>query len=70
MARDESIDWSTVSFEGSRSRQQELFRALPLREKLLRLEQMAEVVQAIGPRGRSIPDAASRDPGAAEPLDR
>lgn len=39
----DEIDWSVTTFEGNRLRQHEEFQALPLREKLKRIEQ-TEVV--------------------------
>ena len=37
------IDWGVASWEGHRRRQHQEFRALPLREKLLVIEQLGEV---------------------------
>lgn len=39
----EPTDWSLASFAGNRRAQHVAFLALPFREKLIRLEQMAEV---------------------------
>jgi hypothetical protein len=39
----EPVDWSLVTFEGVRLQRQRDFLALSFREKVLRLEQMAEV---------------------------
>lgn len=50
--RDEA-DWSATSWEGNRLRQHREFLALPLREKLRRLEQMAEVAAYLAARRRS-----------------
>ncbi|MEX2220063.1 MAG: hypothetical protein WD749_15030 [Phycisphaerales bacterium] len=56
---DEPIDWSLGTFEGLRRRQHEEFYALPFREKLERIEQMAEVAALFA---RATPRVAS--PGA------
>lgn len=40
---DERVDWSLVTFEGVRLERHRAFLALSFREKLARLEQMAEV---------------------------
>ena len=42
----EKDDWSLCSFEGNRRAQHVAFMALSFREKLLRLEQMADVQRA------------------------
>jgi hypothetical protein len=39
------VDWRLTTFEGNRRRQHEEFRALPLSEKLARVEEMADVVR-------------------------
>ncbi len=36
-------DWTLLSFDGNRRAQHAAFRALTFREKVIRLEQMAEV---------------------------
>ncbi len=41
----DQIDWSHTTFDGNRLRQHQAFRALSFREKLMRLEQMAEVAR-------------------------
>jgi hypothetical protein len=41
----EEIDGSITTFEGNRKRQHEEFRALSFRQKLMRVEQMAVVVE-------------------------
>jgi hypothetical protein len=41
----DGIDWSLTTYEGNRRRQHEEFRALPLREKLARIEQMEAVAE-------------------------
>ena len=46
-------DWSTTSWEGNRLRQHREFLALPFREKLRRLEQMAEVAALLAARRRA-----------------
>lgn len=39
----QSADWSAATFEGNRLRQLREFQALSLREKIERIEEMAEV---------------------------
>lgn len=39
----EEVDWQSTTFEGNRLRQMRAFAALPLREKLERVEQMGEM---------------------------
>lgn len=46
----EEIDWSLTTFEGNRRRQHEEFLAMPLREKLLIIEQMEEVAELLADR--------------------
>jgi hypothetical protein len=46
-------DWSSTSWEGNRLRQHREFLALPFREKLRRLEQMAEVAAFFAARRRA-----------------
>ena len=41
-------DWSRASFEGNRRAQHAAFVALSFREKLIRLESMAEVARRLG----------------------
>lgn len=41
----DETDWSLTTFEGLRRRQNQEFRALPLREKLRCLEEMSELVE-------------------------
>jgi len=41
-------DWTSASFDGNRLRQHRAFLALPLREKLDRIEEMGEVARALG----------------------
>lgn len=43
-------DWSETSWDGNRLRQHKEFLALPFREKLRRLEQMAEVAAFLAAR--------------------
>ncbi|MDE0446171.1 MAG: hypothetical protein OXH96_05810 [Spirochaetaceae bacterium] len=38
-------DWRVVTFAGNRRRQREEFRALPLRDKLLVIEQLSVVAE-------------------------
>jgi hypothetical protein len=64
---EESVDWSTVSFEGARRRQRELFKALPLREKLLWLEQMGEVARVFAARRAAREAARGRLPEGRDP---
>lgn len=49
-----SVDWSLASFEGLRRRQRADFRALTLAEKILVLEQMQEVVDALARAGKGV----------------
>ena len=41
----EEIDWRVVTFAGNRRRQREEFHALPLREKLIAIEQLSMVTE-------------------------
>lgn len=43
LVADEDIDWSLCTFEGSRRRQHQDYRALPFRAKLEALEEMARL---------------------------
>ncbi len=61
----DDIDWSVTTFEGNRRRQHKEFLALPLREKLERLEQMAEVAEFFASR-RAIREEGNKRQ-AAEP---
>ena len=46
----DQIDWSLTTWEGNRRRQHAEFRSLPFREKLLVLEQLEEVSNAVSRR--------------------
>jgi len=46
--------WESATFEGNRIRQHRAFHALSFREKILRIEQMNEVAEALR-RGRRAP---------------
>ena len=59
----DEIDWRMVTFAGNRRRQREEFRALPLRDKLIVIEQLAMVTEYFLARRR----AASDDRGASAP---
>ena len=50
-------DWSAATFEGNRQRRHAEFLALPLREKIKRIEEMEEVAARI----RLSPKKPSRD---------
>jgi len=56
----EPTDWSLASFEGNRRAQHAAFVALSFREKLIRLEQMAEVERRVR---KSPTSGARRDVG-------
>lgn len=49
----EQPDWRATSWEGNRLRQHREFLALSFREKLQRLEQMAEVAAVLAARRQS-----------------
>lgn len=58
-------DWSRATSEGNRRRQHEAFRALSFREKLARVEEMAEVVAHFAARRQARgPTAPTRSAGA------
>jgi hypothetical protein len=44
----DNIDWSLTSWDGSRRAQLRRWRALSLRQKLLALEDMAEIAEHFG----------------------
>lgn len=48
---DGAIDWSLATFDGVRAAQHREFAALSFREKLIRLEQMAEIAARLRPGG-------------------
>lgn len=48
----EEADWSASTWEGNRLRQHREFLALPFREKLRRLEELAEVAELFARRRR------------------
>ena len=41
----DELDWRVVTFAGNRRRQREEFRALPLRDKLIAIEQLSMVTE-------------------------
>ena len=47
------IDWGVTSWEGHRRRQHQDFRALPLRDKLVVIEQLGEVAAFFAERRRA-----------------
>lgn len=47
MRDDDSIDWSKTTWEGSRREQLRRWRALSLRERLLAVEEMAELSERL-----------------------
>ena len=49
----DEIDWRVVTFAGNRRRQQEEFRALPLRDKLIVIEQLSMVAEHFRARRRA-----------------
>jgi hypothetical protein len=53
MPMPEQPDWRSTSWEGNRLRQHREYLALPFREKLRRLEQMAEVAALLAARRRA-----------------
>jgi hypothetical protein len=56
-------DWSVTTFDGNRMRQHREFQALPFREKVRRLEEMAETAARVraaalrAPAEQATPDA-------------
>ena len=48
----DDADWNSTSWEGNRLRQHREFLALPFREKLRRLEELAEVAEYLAKRRR------------------
>ncbi len=64
----DEVDWSLATFEGIRRRHRERFAALSFREKVLVVEQLAEVTEhfALGRRVRPEPEAPSEPPSATE----
>ncbi len=64
----DEVDWSLATFKGIRRRHRERFAALSFREKMLVVEQLAEVAEhfALRRRGRPEPEAPSKPPSAAE----
>ena len=57
-----SDDWGSTSWEGNRLRQHRDYLALPLREKLRRLEQMAEVAAFFAARRRDKKPVSNDNP--------
>ena len=49
----DEIDWQVVTFAGNRRRQREEFRALPLRDKLIVIEQLSMVAEYFRARRRA-----------------
>ena len=49
----DEIDWRVVTFAGNRRRQREEFRALPLRDKLVAIEQLSMVTEYFRARRRT-----------------
>jgi hypothetical protein len=43
----ESDDWSGVTWQANRLRQHRAFQALPFRDKVLRIEQLAETAKLV-----------------------
>jgi len=56
-------DWRLTTWEGSRRAQHDAFRRLSFREKILALERMAEVIEALqaGREGERVPDPSGAD---------
>ena len=52
----DEIDWRVVTFAGNRRRQREEFRALPLRDKLIVIEQLSMVTEYFLARRRAASD--------------
>ena len=57
----DEIDWRVVTFAGNRRRQREEFRALPLRDKLVAIEQLSMVAEFFRARRRAARTARSTD---------
>ncbi len=55
----EPADWSMATFDGVRRRQHDEFYALPLAEKIARLEEMAEVAALLAGAPRAGPPNAA-----------
>ena len=49
----DEIDWRAVTFAGNRRRQREEFRTLPLRDKLIVIEQLSMVAEYFRARRRA-----------------
>jgi len=54
------VDWSLTTFEGNRRAQHLAFLALPFREKLLMIEQLGELAEALA-RSRAVREALPQD---------
>ena len=57
----DEIDWRVVTFAGNRRRQREEFRALPLRDKLVAIEQLSMVTEFFRARRRAARTALLTD---------
>ncbi len=55
------IDWRVVTFAGNRRRQREEFRALPVRDKLVAIEQLSMVTENFRARRRAARTAQLTD---------
>ena len=66
----EDIDWTLTTFDGNRRRQHREFRALPLREKLLRIEEMGEVAAFFGARRAAREGVVGGEGGQSPPSGR
>jgi len=64
-AEPDADPWATATFEGNRLAQHRAFQALSFREKILRIEQMNEVAEALR-RARSAPSSADDDHRASQ----
>ena len=62
----DEIDWRAVTFAGNRRRQREEFRALPLRDKLIVIEQLSMVAEYFHARRAERPKPLSAPPTSGE----
>ena len=58
----DELDWRVVTFAGNRRRQREEFRALPLRDKLIVIEQLSMVADYFRARRAERPKPLSAPP--------
>ena len=58
----DEIDWRVATFAGNRRRQREEFRALPLRDKLIVIEQLSMVAEYFQARRAERPKPLSAPP--------